>query len=504
MININNFGQDVINENDNFVSLREAIIEVNNGNSDNTITLGEGTYVLEIEGKDEDSAVTGDLDITLQNHTITIEGQGKDKTILNANGLDRFFEVHTGATVILSGVTIINGSASVGGAIANQGNLTIINSDFRNNQALGNDGIDGADGRNSLPSSFRNPRRGGAGGDGIDGEDAFGGAIFNSGTVTVNNSEISFNQAIGGDGGNGGDGGTGSNAALSGPPFAAGAGGHGGDGGDGGEAKGGGIYNSGQAVLVDVILNGNSITAGDFGTAGSAGLGGRRTNGRRTGSGDDGVQGISGDAYGSAIYNTVAGAVEINNAEFGNHTAIAGNGGTADNGQINEIRGIFNDSGIISLNSVSQLPDTLGDPLFRFQNSNLPGTYLFAGEGERENIRANFPNFIEEGFAFNVSLEAGDDLIRFNRFQNSLVPGTYLYATDVESANIRANFPNFIEEGTAFYAHGADANKSVDYYRFQNSLVPGTYIFVGESERQNIIANFPNFIEEGVAFEVAI
>jgi peptidyl-prolyl cis-trans isomerase A (cyclophilin A) len=95
-------------------------------------------------------------------------------------------------------------------------------------------------------------------------------------------------------------------------------------------------------------------------------------------------------------------------------------------------------------------------------------------------------------------------LIQFNRFQNSLVPGTYLYASEQESVNIRQNFPNFREEGTAFYAYGADANRGVDFYRFQNTLIPGTYLFVGEGERQNILANFPQFREEGVAFEVAI
>ena len=148
--------------------------------------------------------------------------------------------------------------------------------------------------------------------------------------------------------------------------------------------------------------------------------------------------------------------------------------------------------------------DLFTTPIIRFQNSDLPGTYLFAGEAESQGIRANFPNFIEEGQAFKVAVEEGDDLIRINRFQNINVPGTYLYAEEEESQGIRANFPNFIEEGVAFYVYDGAANRGVDFYRFQNTSVPGTYIFVAGEERQNILTNFPNFEEEGVAFEVEI
>ncbi|WP_342597644.1 hypothetical protein VKI21_06365 [Cyanobacterium aponinum UTEX 3222] len=147
--------------------------------------------------------------------------------------------------------------------------------------------------------------------------------------------------------------------------------------------------------------------------------------------------------------------------------------------------------------------NTLNVPLNRFQNTNQPGTYLFAGEQESQNIRQNFPNFVEEGFAFSVAENPQDNLIRFNRFQNSDRPGTYLFAGEQESQNIRQNFPNFIEEGVAFYAFGAGSNQATPFYRFQNTDVPGTYLFVGDSERQSILQNFPNFVEEGIAFEAA-
>ena len=146
----------------------------------------------------------------------------------------------------------------------------------------------------------------------------------------------------------------------------------------------------------------------------------------------------------------------------------------------------------------------LDSPIYRFQNIELPGTYLFAGEEEAFSIIDNFPEFELEGFAFYVANQPDDNLVRFNRFRNEDVPGTYLYATEGESASIRANFSNvFAEEGIAFYAYSASANQGTDYYRFHNTSVPGTYLFVNAEERQSIINNFPQFVEEGIAFEVA-
>ena len=143
-------------------------------------------------------------------------------------------------------------------------------------------------------------------------------------------------------------------------------------------------------------------------------------------------------------------------------------------------------------------------PIYRFHNSALPGTYLFAGPDESQSIRENYSNFIEEGIGFRVGFEPGDDLMQMNRFHNSSVPGTYLYAGEAESQNIRENYPNFIEEGIAFYVHSGSSDIGVDFYRFHNQDMPGTYIFVGAAERENILANYPNFVEEGVAFKVDI
>ncbi|MBL1211581.1 hypothetical protein [Geminocystis sp. GBBB08] len=166
------------------------------------------------------------------------------------------------------------------------------------------------------------------------------------------------------------------------------------------------------------------------------------------------------------------------------------------------LKGTQNGANLIQFSGMNNLSPTLETPVYRFQNKDIPSTYLYAGEQEAQNIRQNYPNFKEEGFAFNVSTTPNDELISLYRFQNKSIPGTYIYVGEQERQSIKQNYTNFVEEGLAFYAYGADANKGQDIYRFQNTKLPGTYIYVGSSERQSILANYPNFVEEGVAFEV--
>ena len=76
---------------------------------------------------------------------------------------------------------------------------------------------------------------------------------------------------------------------------------------------------------------------------------------------------------------------------------------------------------------------------------------MFAGTEEAQNVRDNFiPPFVDEGFAFNVSLEEKEGLVKFNRFRN-INAATYIFAGEQESESIRANFSDiFVEEGVAF------------------------------------------------------
>ena len=150
------------------------------------------------------------------------------------------------------------------------------------------------------------------------------------------------------------------------------------------------------------------------------------------------------------------------------------------------------------------LLESLDTPITRFQNSNIPGTFLFANPSESNSIRANFPQFVEEGTAFRVADEPGEGLNPIYRFQSANNPGTFLFANEAERQSINANFSSsFNEEGIAFFVFSASSGIGETLTRFQNSDLPGTFIFASPSESNLIRSNFPQFIEEGAAFNVA-
>lgn len=141
-------------------TLRAAVIEANTRAGADTILLGTGVYTLSLFGQGEDNAYWGDLDIT---DDLTIIGAGSGKTVIDADNLDRIFEIFGGINVSIRGVTLVNGDVTRvedGGAILNFGNLTL--EDVEIKDSLANRG----------------------------------GALFNNGVVTMTNSDFHDNTAI--------------------------------------------------------------------------------------------------------------------------------------------------------------------------------------------------------------------------------------------------------------------------------------------------------------------
>ena len=89
--------------------------------------------------------------------------------------------------------------------------------------------------------------------------------------------------------------------------------------------------------------------------------------------------------------------------------------------------------------------------MHRFQSKENPGTYNFVGENERDMIFNYYSDsFTYEGVAFYVR-EANSGIgTDISRFHNTANPGTYLFAGDGERDHIRAAYPGFVEEGEAF------------------------------------------------------
>jgi hypothetical protein len=159
-----------------FCTLRAAIEETNALPGEDTIILGYGTYRLSVEGVAEDQALTGDLDIT---DSVQVVGAGTAMSFIDADGLDRVFDIHgQDTTVTLSGVTIRNGrlpaglisSQQGGGGIRNRGLLSLTVSAVSDNKVSGS-GIDDT-----------------------------GGGILNQGQCQLINSTISGNHAVQGGG----------------------------------------------------------------------------------------------------------------------------------------------------------------------------------------------------------------------------------------------------------------------------------------------------------------
>ncbi|HYH59492.1 MAG TPA: PKD domain-containing protein [Thermoleophilaceae bacterium] len=227
---------------------------------------------------------------------------------------------------------------------------------------------------------------GGNGGDGARGPgvggDAFGGAIYNAGTLLLTDTIFENNRAAGQDGAGGGGGGAGAPGGRGGGGGRGGAsgsndgyGGRGGDGGDagsgapggsggngggasrGGDGMGGAIYNAGQLTIKGGAFTANLAQGGDGGHGGGGADGGEgggapvgapggrgdcglgcysldgaegkdgvASNGGDGGSGASGASG--GNGYGGAIYSKTPVAVDKTaGVALSANTALPGDGG---------------------------------------------------------------------------------------------------------------------------------------------------------------------------------
>jgi hypothetical protein len=105
-------------------TLRAAVMEANALPGPDQINLPSGTYTLTLAGANEDRGATGDLDVV--NGNLTIVGTDASLTHIDANQLDRLFDVQPGAGLSLYGVSLTGGRADEGGAVRVGANATLI------------------------------------------------------------------------------------------------------------------------------------------------------------------------------------------------------------------------------------------------------------------------------------------------------------------------------------------------------------------------------------------
>ena len=173
-------------------TLRAAIQEANAlALSVTEITVPSGTYTLTIIGNSEDIAATGDLDITTD---LYIVGVG-NPTIAQSTD-DRVLHILAGNDAFIAGLTIADGALPAGqsgAGIFNQGNLTLVQSTVRDNDAIDRGGgIYQLSATAVIVGSTINDNAAG---------DTGGGIVSTSSTLTIVDSTISGNASDGSGGG---------------------------------------------------------------------------------------------------------------------------------------------------------------------------------------------------------------------------------------------------------------------------------------------------------------
>lgn len=200
---------------DGSCSLREALYSANHnffpagdctaGSAivTDVIVLAATTYTFggagsTTHGSGEELGRTGDLDIL---ESVTIQGQGVTTTIIDAGAGDRIFDIDPagagGITVTLSDLTVQNGSAMSGGAIYNTGTLTLTNVTVSSSDSLS--GTENGGGIKNAPGAVLDM----TGGELKSNRSFnFGGGLYNNGgTATFTNVAIHSNTADGSGGG---------------------------------------------------------------------------------------------------------------------------------------------------------------------------------------------------------------------------------------------------------------------------------------------------------------
>ena len=191
-----NLADGVCHTSANTCSLRAAVIQANHLTTPNLvvqISVPTGTFVLtrNTNGNIEENF---DLNLTTPlavNQQIVIEGAGAKGTIIDGNQTDRLIYVENGRIAELSKLTLRHGQSDDGGAIYNTGLLTVRDCVIEDNHTV--NGGDGGGIYNAAELVLQNTT--------IRSNTASnGGGIYAAGSTTIRNSTLSSNASINGGG----------------------------------------------------------------------------------------------------------------------------------------------------------------------------------------------------------------------------------------------------------------------------------------------------------------
>ena len=101
---------------------------INSVNAGGTVNIADGAY----SGENNRNISIG--------KNMTIKGQSKSGTVIDGNNAARIFTVQSGSDVTIQDLTVRNGTSNYGGAVYNNGTLTLVDSAFASSTATGTGG----------------------------------------------------------------------------------------------------------------------------------------------------------------------------------------------------------------------------------------------------------------------------------------------------------------------------------------------------------------------------
>jgi hypothetical protein len=177
----------------NDCSLRGANSVASDGD---TIAFETGLFSFDGESRESAQVITLGGSALSIGSDITIDGPGADELAIDANQLSGVLSISPSASVVLNGLSIINGNSGTnsGGGILNEGALTITDCEIRNNVSLGfGGGIRSVAGSTlTIDRSTISGNRGGRD-DIFDFVSDVGGGIDSTAPTVITNSTISGN-----------------------------------------------------------------------------------------------------------------------------------------------------------------------------------------------------------------------------------------------------------------------------------------------------------------------
>jgi CSLREA domain-containing protein len=251
-------------------SLRQALINANAFNTDDTITFtssANGTITL-----------LSALPALTNNGTVTITGNGAENTIISGAQARQVFVISGGATATIQNLTVADGAATIGAGISNSGTLTVANVTFNNNRAANRGGgIDSTGTLTVTGSTFTGNR--------TISVVSEGGAINSAGSLNVSSSTFINNAAS-----------------------------------SSGFGGGGAI----MAFNSNIIISGNTFVSNQAQNGGAI-----RTRNNATITNNTFMGNNANGANGGAIISLTTGSVTITNNTFLDNTATSGGGGVS-------------------------------------------------------------------------------------------------------------------------------------------------------------------------------